>query len=631
MVKKREAGNLFAISFILLLLMPLTINFEIRNTTVIEEMSESPSLATLTYASDRAKEVYESVSESSYTNFVREFSDIGPKLYDTVGNEEAKEWILDRLNNVTNGRIIGQVTGRYDNVVGRLQGQLGNDGPVVLIGAHFDTIDIAPGANDDGSGVATTLELARVLSQYSWPVDIYFGFWNAEEGGLHGSAETASEWSDSERDLLIYYNIDMLLVPLSTAPMSEKVDLIYLSDSGASFHDAQYWAELTRAMGNNFDVAVTNPVPSADKTLWPYSDHRSFQGAGYKSVIFAHETGGRADVAYHTTDDVWSNPLYNYDYATKATASMGAAIAFALGRTEDQLFTERHTLSLSPGSSKTVLVEMSLDSEIGVLATCAGGGSVNVEILDPVGQVIGSRIVETSGSNPPLKVSVNTTWVGLHGVRITNTVGTSVSCDVEIDYETDIDGDAIPDSERWWYNAYTVDTDSDGISDGEEEEIGSSPTDADHDDDGLTDYEEVHIYGTAFNNNDTDSDLMPDGYEILMGHDPLVRDGEEDPDFDGLLNVGEYIHGTMFNVSDTDQDLMLDGWEVLNGLDPLRNDAAEDPDGDTMENLYEYRAGYDPLVYDGPLTSVIPITLGTTILMVIGVGWFVRGRIRNRG
>ncbi|MHA2423632.1 MAG: hypothetical protein ACXAEF_02520 [Candidatus Thorarchaeota archaeon] len=145
----------------------------------------------------------------------------------------------------------------------------------------------------------------------------------------------------------------------------------------------------------------------------------------------------------------------------------------------------------------------------------------------------------------------------------------------------------------------------------------------------MTDYEEVQIYGTSYNNNDTDGDLMPDGYEVIMGHNPLVRDGDEDPDFDGLQNLDEYLHGTLYNVSDTDHDLMLDGWEVLNGLDPLRDDAMEDPDGDSMENLYEYRAGYDPQVFDGPLMSVIPISIGTVILLVVIVAWLGRKRLKS--
>jgi len=123
---------------------------------------------------------------------------------------------------------------------------------------------------------------------------------------------------------------------------------------------------------------------------------------------------------------------------------------------------------------------------------------------------------------------------------------------------------------------------------------------------------------------------MDDGYEIAVGLDPLRNDAREDPDFDGLLNIDEYIHGTLINDSDTDNDLIFDGWEILFGLDPLRDDALEDPDGDSMSNIYEYRAGYDPFVFDGPLLTVIPMTVGTVILGVLTVGWFGRQWLRKR-
>ena len=240
--RRRNAAQLLTMTIIALLLIPIPLSIGNAQSMVIDNKSEDVTLASLVYASDRAREVYESVSVSSYTNFVREFSEIGPKLYGTSGNEDTREWILDRLYNVTDGKVVGQVIGHYDNVLGRLRGSMGGSGPVVLIGAHYDTVEVSPGANDDGSGVATTLELARVLSQYSWPVDIYFGFWNAEESGLHGSAETAANWTANEIDLLIHYNIDMLLVPLATAPTDKKINMAYLSGSGASFHDSQYWA-----------------------------------------------------------------------------------------------------------------------------------------------------------------------------------------------------------------------------------------------------------------------------------------------------------------------------------------------------------------------------------------------------
>lgn len=70
----------------------------------------------------------------------------------------------------------------------------------VIVGGHFDSINMqtpdmvsgrAPGANDDGSGVALTLELARILSQRQWNQTLMFVAFSGEEQGLLGSKALA--------------------------------------------------------------------------------------------------------------------------------------------------------------------------------------------------------------------------------------------------------------------------------------------------------------------------------------------------------------------------------------------------------------------------------------------------------
>lgn len=73
----------------------------------------------------------------------------------------------------------------------------------VIVGGHFDTINMvekelaaslaakAPGANDDASGVALTLELARILSTQKWDQTLVFVAFSGEEQGLLGSAALA--------------------------------------------------------------------------------------------------------------------------------------------------------------------------------------------------------------------------------------------------------------------------------------------------------------------------------------------------------------------------------------------------------------------------------------------------------
>ncbi len=70
---------------------------------------------------------------------------------------------------------------------------------VVLVSGHYDTLmsdfidgrSTAPGANDDASGVAVSLECARVLSKSKFPATIVFAAVVGEEQGLYGSRHLA--------------------------------------------------------------------------------------------------------------------------------------------------------------------------------------------------------------------------------------------------------------------------------------------------------------------------------------------------------------------------------------------------------------------------------------------------------
>ena len=72
-------------------------------------------------------------------------------------------------------------------------------GRVILVSGHYDSLmsdfidgrSTAPGANDDASGVAVSLECARVLSQLKFPATLVFATVVAEEQGLYGSRHLA--------------------------------------------------------------------------------------------------------------------------------------------------------------------------------------------------------------------------------------------------------------------------------------------------------------------------------------------------------------------------------------------------------------------------------------------------------
>ncbi|MDF1539314.1 MAG: hypothetical protein P1Q69_10480, partial [Candidatus Thorarchaeota archaeon] len=381
------------------------------------------------------------------------------------------------------------------------------------------------------------------------------------------------------------------------------------------------------AMANNYDNPLLNPIASSSWPTWRYSDHYSFLSAGYPNIIFAHESGGDEDTAYHTSRDNWKNSMYDYSIATDTTASMAAAIAFVLSRKDNQKVYEKHDIvGQSSGESVRLQIPMTLRTEMEITTSSITPGTVQLRIIDPSGTRLISSVVNLNTG-----FAFNTSMLGVYEFTFTSTPATT-DFSVLISYEADIEGDKVPDSELRWYDTFGMHFLDEDFEDNDEpvEETEVIPPEGDLDDDGLTNFEEIYIYGTEYNNHDSDSDGMNDAYEIEVGLDPLRNDAREDPDFDGLLNLDEYIHGTLIYDSDTDDDLIFDGWEVLYGLDPLRDDASEDPDGDTMDNLYEYRAGYDPLVYDGPLLTVIPTTIGTSIVVVLAVAWLGRQWWRKR-
>ena len=89
---------------------------------------------------------------------------------------------------------------KITNVYAMLRGtDRANAGRIVLVTGHYDSrnSDIndatgyAPGANDDGSGTAVSLECARVLSKHKFPATIIFLTVAGEEQGLDGSAHFA--------------------------------------------------------------------------------------------------------------------------------------------------------------------------------------------------------------------------------------------------------------------------------------------------------------------------------------------------------------------------------------------------------------------------------------------------------
>jgi len=104
------------------------------------------------------------------------------------------------------------------NVLATLKGTDPNDNRVLLISGHLDSratdvmdsVITAPGANDDASGVAVVIELARIMSKRKFPCTIIFMAVQGEEQGLLGARHMAEKLKANNVNLIAMLNNDIV-------------------------------------------------------------------------------------------------------------------------------------------------------------------------------------------------------------------------------------------------------------------------------------------------------------------------------------------------------------------------------------------------------------------------------------
>jgi len=561
------------------------------------------------YGENLAAQIYTDINSNDYKALVKKFTENNSRwimdysMANQGTNLAARKYIIEQMENLSNGRIQIELIGRHYNIVGKLPGYLPGNHSVFVVSAHYDSQRLSPGANCDGSGIAALISLVRMMSKYEWPLDIYFIAFNGlfTYGGMTGSPEVANAFQQRDIKILALYNIDTILVPGTNVPRNEQVQMGYMAGGLQNYQKGQYWAELTRMMGNNYGTNVIVPVPSNSFALWDTSDQYSFFERTYTNVLCAFESGKANDQAYQSGDDKWDNLDYRYSLGREVTAVIGATMAFTMSRAYGESTTIRNQFSLGSGIEKRFYFAVTTPTIVNVSIRWFGGPS-RFAILDPNDNPIVTRAYSNTSAWQATQVfSQALTTKGLYSITVLDTGYTGVGYDLNFTYDTDIDGNGILDKNEYWLpHSYFV---------------------TDHDGDGLMDAYEI-FYGTNMYNADSDGDGMPDKYEIDMGFNPLnASDALADADNDGLTNLKEYELGTNPLNPDTDGDGMPDAWEVANGLNPLVNDANLDPDGDGLTNLQEYLLGTNPQEAQpkplSPVWMLSPIVVIAPIVMVL--------------
>ena len=88
----------------------------------------------------------------------------------------------------------------------------GTSAQEIIVGAHYDSTDAGPGADDNASGVAVMLEVAKLVSEQTTPYTIRFIAFGAEESGLLGSYAYLNQMSQEEfENIIAMIDLDSLV------------------------------------------------------------------------------------------------------------------------------------------------------------------------------------------------------------------------------------------------------------------------------------------------------------------------------------------------------------------------------------------------------------------------------------
>jgi hypothetical protein len=342
--------------------------------TVIAQTSSRANDAAQPTADERIQRLISSISEERLESIVGKLASFGTRetLSDTSSSTRgigaARQWILDELKRsdpklevsfdtyeiAPQGRIPRSIELR--NIIALLPGKTSRR---VYISGHYDSLNLgqgvsamfasarpdarisnpqreptfdheanAPGADDDASGTALTMELARVFANSGIDFDatLVFACWAGEEQGLIGSSAHAQKLATEKVVVEAMLNNDIVG---GIRGGNEVVDAADVRVYSIGPEDS-----MSRSLARHVQWAADVYVPSHRVRLMARedrfgrgSDHSSFTSVGYPAVVFreSKENLSRQHSADDTPDGV--NAVY---LAQNARINAAAAASLAL-------------------------------------------------------------------------------------------------------------------------------------------------------------------------------------------------------------------------------------------------------------------------------------------------------------
>ena len=259
-------------------------------------------------------EMINSVNESRVLYFYQNLMSFGIRYTGTSNCTLAGNWIYNEFEQM--GLEVEFHDWKFDkfegrNVVATIPGADPSSNAIFILCAHYDTVKISPGANDDGSGVVAVLSIAEILSKYSFNHTIKFIAFSGEEVGTYGSFTYARDAYNNGDNIFAVLNLDII----GYAETTEGGKILRFFHEEPSTWIADFAKTISEKYTNLIDMTIES-LPN-----YPGADDQAFVDYGYDGVWIAQHD---SNLVGHSENDTLEH--INITYQIKSTKLMLAIL-----------------------------------------------------------------------------------------------------------------------------------------------------------------------------------------------------------------------------------------------------------------------------------------------------------------
>ena len=271
--------------------------------------------------------------------------DIGPRPYSepdllkTVAEDIAKE--MHSMGYEVELQPVSYQGNEYFNVIAFSKKAGKEDSPLLVVGAHYDSVETTPGADDNASGVAGLLELARILA-LTPPPNLRLVFFTLEEPPTFrtrnmGSYVYAKSLKKEKAQLMGMICLEMIGY-FSDRPKSQSFPVYFMEryypDNGnfiafvGNRKSREWTMDVKKAFMEGTDIPAEHINAPWIVIGVDFSDHWSFYQFGFPAVMVT-DTAFYRNSHYHKFSDV--PETLNFDKAAKVVDGLAHAVMVLSG------------------------------------------------------------------------------------------------------------------------------------------------------------------------------------------------------------------------------------------------------------------------------------------------------------